>query len=66
MRMFQFHSYSIVFYLLDQFKARVETMDALDALPDLVTADELKSKLLFSVVVVSCIIFPIEPLNSQI
>ena len=33
-------------------QARVETMDALDALPYLANADELKSKLLYSVVVV--------------
>lgn len=33
-------------------QGRVETMDALDALQDLVEADELKSKLLFSVIVV--------------
>jgi hypothetical protein len=34
-------------------QARVDTLDALDALPSLKDADELKSKLLFSVVVVS-------------
>ena len=34
-------------------QTRVEAMDALDALPELVEADELKSKLLFSVIVVS-------------
>lgn len=34
-------------------QARVDTLDALDALPDLKNAEELKSKLLFSVVVVS-------------
>lgn len=33
-------------------QGRVETMDALDALPELIEADELKSKLLFSVIVV--------------
>lgn len=34
-------------------QARVDTLDSLDALPDLKNAEELKSKLLFSVVVVS-------------
>ncbi|CAL4109606.1 unnamed protein product, partial [Meganyctiphanes norvegica] len=34
-------------------QARVDTLDALDALPDLKNAEELKSKLLFSVVVLS-------------
>lgn len=34
-------------------QARVDTLDALDSLPQLRDADELKSKLLFSVVVVS-------------
>lgn len=34
-------------------QARVDTLDSLDGLPDLKGADELKSKLLFSVVVVS-------------
>lgn len=34
-------------------QARVDTLDALDELPDLKNAEELKSKLLFSVVVVS-------------
>lgn len=38
-------------------QGRVETMDALDALPDLAEADELKSKLLFSVIVVSKVVF---------
>jgi hypothetical protein len=33
-------------------QARVDTMDSLDSIPELVDADELKSKLLFSVVVV--------------
>ena len=33
--------------------ARLETLDALDAIEDLIDADELKNKLLFSVVVVS-------------
>ena len=33
--------------------ARLETLDALDAIGELVDADELKNKLLFSVVVVS-------------
>jgi hypothetical protein len=33
-------------------QARVQTMDALDSLSELNEADELKSKLLFSVVVV--------------
>ena len=36
-------------------QARVDTLDALDGLPQLRDADELKSKLLFSVVVVSSI-----------
>lgn len=35
-----------------ELQARVETMDALDEIPELASADELKSKLLFSVVVV--------------
>nr|XP_045616134.1 uncharacterized protein LOC123769176 [Procambarus clarkii] len=34
-------------------QARVDTLDALDALPDLRNAEELKSKLLFSVVVLA-------------
>ena len=34
-------------------QARVDTLDALDSLPQLQDADELKSKLLLSVVVVS-------------
>ncbi|OXA57094.1 Mitochondria-eating protein [Folsomia candida] len=34
-------------------QARVETMDALDNMPELLEADELKSKLLFSVVVLA-------------
>ncbi|XP_042211919.1 uncharacterized protein LOC121859237 isoform X2 [Homarus americanus] len=34
-------------------QARVDTLDALDALPDLKNAEELKSKLLFSVVVLA-------------
>ncbi|CAL4085968.1 unnamed protein product [Meganyctiphanes norvegica] len=34
-------------------QARVDTLDALDSLPDLKNAEELKSKLLFSVVVLS-------------
>ncbi|ODN02489.1 Mitochondria-eating protein [Orchesella cincta] len=34
-------------------QGRVETMDALDSLPDLIEADELKSKLLFSVIVLA-------------
>jgi hypothetical protein len=32
---------------------RLETLDALDKLPELINSDELKNKLLFSVVVVS-------------
>lgn len=36
-------------------QARVDTLDSLDSLPQLKDADELKSKLLFSVVVVSFI-----------
>ncbi|QQP49078.1 Putative LOC100162944, partial [Caligus rogercresseyi] len=35
---------------------RLETLDELDRLPQLVNSDELKNKLLFSVVVVSAII----------
>ena len=34
-------------------QARLETLDALDAIDELIDADELKNKLLFSVVVVS-------------
>ncbi|CAL4085970.1 unnamed protein product, partial [Meganyctiphanes norvegica] len=34
-------------------QARVDTLDALDSLPDLQNSEELKSKLLFSVVVLS-------------
>ena len=34
-------------------QARLDTLDSLDTLPDLANAEELKSKLLFSVVVVS-------------
>lgn len=34
-------------------QARVDTLDALDNLPELHDAEELKSKLLFSVIVVS-------------
>ncbi len=35
------------------FNFRLETLDALDKLPELINSDELKNKLLFSVVVVS-------------
>ena len=34
-------------------QVRLETLDALDKLPELINSDELKNKLLFSVVVVS-------------
>jgi len=34
-------------------QTRLETLDALDKLPQLINSDELKNKLLFSVVVVS-------------
>ena len=39
-------------------QTRLETLDCLDKLSDLDTHDDLKSKLLFSVIVVSFIIVP--------
>ena len=38
-------------------QTRLETLDNLDKLPQLVSAEELKNKLLFSVMVVSCTTF---------
>ena len=39
--------------------SRLETLDALDKLPQLINSDELKNKLLFSVVVVRTLLLPI-------
>ena len=47
-------------------QTRLETLDSLDRLPQLVNAEELKNKLLFSVMVVSTISKNIELMNESI